>query len=201
MMKPLKLTSVMMALAVVGLAACAQPETPEDRYYRLQTPLTKATAAPVLAGTLQVDRFQVDGLVGRSQIVYVANGKGHELQTYHYHHWTEPPAILLQDQLIAYLRAAGVADHVVSPEMRVDVDYVLTGKVKRLEQVTGTDPKAVAEVEVGIRRVRDGKLMLLRSERAEAPAASAAVGDGVAAMNAAISDVFARIVDGLKTAK
>lgn len=199
-MKTLAKTLVAVAL-VSGLAACAQPETPEDRYYRLQTTSQAPAQSPLLSGILQVDRFQVDGLVGRSQIVYVADGKAHELKTYHYHHWTEPPAVLLQDQLIDYLRRAKAANQVVSPEMRVSADYVLTGKVKRLEQITGASPKAVVELEVGVRSTRGGKLVLLVSERAEAPADSAAVGDGVAAMNTAVSIVFRRILDGLKTAK
>lgn len=190
------------ALTLSVLAACAQPETPEDRYYRLEMDApVSSPGAKTLAGTLQVDRFLVDGLVGRSQIVYVADGSGHELQTYHYHHWTEPPAILLQDELISYLRAAGVADAVVTPEMRVDVAYVLTGKVKRFEQVTGKAPKAVVEVELGVRRADDGKLVYLASEKAEAPAADATVGAGVAAMSTALGDIFARVVAGLKSAK
>lgn len=201
MMTMIRNTAAMLVLAA-GLAACAQPETPEDRYYRLDVSgPAKALDKPVLAGTVQVDRFSVDGLIGQSQIVYVANGKGHELQTYHYHYWTEPPAILLQDQLIAYLRAAHVADHVVTPEMRVDVDYVLTGKVKRLEQVTGGAPKAVVELEMGLRRAADGKLMYLATERAEAAAASETVGDGVAAANTALATIYARVVAGLQAAK
>lgn len=201
-MKTLLRNATAWALLAAGLAACAQPETPEDRYYRLDVAQpSRALEKPVVAGTLQVDRFAVDGLVGQSQIVYVADGKGHELQTYHYHYWTEPPAILLQDQLIAYLRAAHVADHVVTPEMRVQVDYVLTGKVKRMEQVAGAKPKAVVELEMGLRRVSDGKLMYLATERAEAPAASETVSDGVAAANAALAEIYARVVAGLQSSK
>lgn len=189
-----------LAVLTSALAACAQPETPEDRYYRLQVS-TPAQSGVVLPGNLQVDRFLVDGLVSRSQIVYVANGQGHELQTYHYHHWTEPPAILLQDQLIGYLRAAKIADHVVSPEMRVDVDHVLTGKVKRLEHIAGKTPKAVVELEVSVRRVRDGALVYLASERAEQAATDATVSAGVVAMNSALSNLFAKVTAGLKAAK
>lgn len=190
------------ALMLIALAACAQPEVPDDRYYRLQTVAPAAPlGTPILPGTLQVDRFVVDGLAGRSQIVYVVDGNGHELQTYHYHHWTEPPAILLQDEFITYLRAAKVADQVVTPELRVDVDHVLTGKVKRFEHVTGSAPKAVVELELGVRRVSDGKLVYLTDERAEAAAANQTVGAGVAAMNAALGEIFARVVAGLKSAK
>ena len=189
------------ALLGLGLAACAEAPAPEDHYYRLDVGRPAAAAAPLLDGTLQVDRFSVDGLLGRSQIVYVTNDASHELHSYHYHYWTEPPEILLQDALIGYLRAGNAATHVVTPEMRVDADYVLTGKIKRFEQIAGKAPKVAVELEVSVRRDADGKLVYLADETAEAAAKSETVGDGVDATNVALADLYGRILAGLKAAR
>ena len=201
-MKGLKKSALLVAsvLLVSAFGACSEQKVPEDHYYRLQVTHPQQPAG-TLPGTVQVDRFSADGLTAGRPIVFTQSGNGHQLQEYHYHFWTEPPAILLRDQLIGYLRASGVGTHVVTPEMRVDVDYVVTGKIKRLEQVLGATPMAEVAMEIGVRRVADGGLVYLESFHVQAPSSSEHPGDGVAAMNAALDDIFSRFVAGLSNAR
>lgn len=192
-----KVKRTLPALLLV-LAACAQPEVPTDRFYRLgvgepETPLAK----PLLEGTLEVERFVADGLTAGRPIVYSESGRPREVLEYHYHFWTAPPTIMLRDQLVAYLRAAKVAETVVTPEHRVEPDYVLAGKIKRLEQVNGTPPGALVELELALKRNVDGNILFLDTYRIEAEAKTGTVGAAVDALNSALGLIYARFTNNI----
>lgn len=194
----LPLLGILLASVVAG---CAQPEIPQDHFYRLQVALPKTPGnTPALDGTIEIDRLIAEGLTAGRPIVYSDKRRPNELQEYHYHFWADPPAVMLRDQLVAYLRAAGVATAVVTPELRVKPDFVLAGKIKRLEKINGAPPGVVIEIEAGLRRVRDGKLILLRQYRIEKEARSATVAAAVAALNDAFTEIcgaVARDIAGL----
>ena len=181
------------------LAACNQPPLPQDTFYRLQVDLPGVAAAtPRLNGTLEVERFVADGLTAGRPIVYSRSDRPHELQEYHYHFWTEPPPIMLRDQLIAYLRASRVATAVVTPELRVAADYVLAGKITRLERVVGAAPRAVVELELGVRETDNDRLLFVDTYRDEEAASGDSVGAAVAALNVALARIYARFAADLK---
>jgi ABC-type uncharacterized transport system auxiliary subunit len=187
----------LMALALLG--ACAQPEVPEDNYYRLRVDPPKSTIpVPRFKGAIEVERFVADGLTAGRPIVYTEPGQAHRLKEYHYHFWTEPPTVMLRDQLVVYLRAAGVADTVVTPEMRVDPRYVLAGKIKRLEKIAGAEAKAVLEIELGLREAGGGgKLVFLDAYNIEVTAENDSVDAAVRALNKALADAYARFTASL----
>ncbi|NQU57840.1 MAG: membrane integrity-associated transporter subunit PqiC, partial [Rhodospirillales bacterium] len=116
---------------------------------------------------------------------------------YHYHFWTEPPVVMLRDQLIDFLRAAKVADMIVSPEMRSRPDYRLTAKIKRLEKIVGAKPSAVVELQLGLQDEQNGDIIHLANYRVEVGAQSDSVGDAVIAMNKALTEIYSRFVASL----
>ncbi len=185
-------------VSLVTLAACAQPELPKDHYYRLQVQVPQVDKGAVMfKGTIEVERFLADGLTAGRPIVYSETGSEHQLLQYHYHFWTEPPVVMLRDQLIDFLRAAKVADMIVSPEMRSRPDYRLTAKIKRLEKVVGAKPSAIAELQLGLQDEQNGDIIHLANYRVEVGAQSASVGDAVIAMNKALSQIYSRFVASL----
>ncbi len=188
-----------LALAlVVAVAACAQPELPKDHYYRLQVQMPKKDkGATLFKGTIEVERFLADGLTAGRPIVYSQAGSEYQLLEYHYHFWTEPPVVMLRDQLIDFLRAAGVADLVVSPEMRSRPDYRLTAKIKRFEKIDGPKPSAIAELQLGLQDEQSGEIIHLANYRVEVGAKSQSVGDAVIAMNKALTEIYTRFVASL----
>lgn len=187
-----KLTPLLMAALLVAGCASA-PEVPPDNFYRLQIQAPEQTAeTPDLDGIVEVQRFAADGLTAGRPIVYSDSAKGHELHEYHYHFWTQPPTVMLRDGLVTYLRAANTAAQVVTPEMRVTPDYVITGRILRLERVVGDAPGAVVEVELALRKVDGDELMLLQTYRRRAENGTGSVGDTVAVINRALADIFGR---------
>jgi cholesterol transport system auxiliary component len=186
-------------LMSVSLGACAQPELPKDHYYRLNVTTPQQTKQEIIfKGTIEIERFMADGLAAGRPIVYSDSGNEQQLMKYHYHFWTEPPIIMLRDQLIDFLRAANLATMVVSPEMRTRPDYRLTAKIKRLEKVVGSKPSAIAELELGLQNEKNGKIVHLANYRVEVGAQSQSVDDAVIALNKALSKIYSRFVASLR---
>lgn len=188
------LLPLVLVLAAV-VAGCAQPPLPKDHFYRLrvETP-ARLSAAPLFQGTLEIGPFAADGLTAGRPIVYSDSRRPHELSEYHYHFWTEPPAVMLRDQLVDYLRAAGVASNVVTPEMRIEPDYVIAARIKRLEQVVGSPPRASIELELGLRRTADDRLLFVGTYGLEVEAGDDTVGATVVAANLALGRIYRKFV-------
>jgi ABC-type uncharacterized transport system auxiliary subunit len=185
-------------LLALGLASCKQPEVTPDQFYRLDAATSvPQVAAGKLAGTVEVDRLAVDGLTGERAIVYVDAANDTTLQAYNYHFWVEPPPILLRDQLVSYLRAAKIAPVIVTADMRVRADYVVGGRIKRLERVTGGRFGVVVEMELWLRRNSDDRLLVLNGYRVDLDGGKDTVADAVTAINRAVATAFGRFVEDI----
>jgi|GEM_PF-227106 len=184
------LTSVV--FAALAVSACSQPEVPPDRFYRIDvaapSPTNQKTA---IAATLVVERPDAAGLADGRPIVYIDSARPNEMLEYNYHFWAEPPSIMLRDQLVDYLRTAGIANTVVTEDLRISADYAVTGKLKRLERIVGDSPKVVIEIELGLRDNRQSRLLHLSTYRGEAVPADDSVSTAIDAFNAAFTDVCA----------
>ena len=200
MMKPYspltKMGLVVVALAAGILAGCAAPPpAPEDQFYRLA--VTAEPGDQVLDGVIEVGRFDASGALGNRPLLYVDKGSN-ALTEYHYHFWLEAPPVLLQGALVSYLRGAGVASQVVTPEMRARPDYTITGRVMRLETVRGAPSKGVVQLELSLRREDDGALLVLGEYATEVPAGKSGIQTDVAALEKAVDDAFARFVADIR---
>ncbi len=179
-----------------GLAACSQPPLPRDHFYRLLIAPPKADkavqAAPRFKGTLEVARFVAEGITAKLPIVYSDAANPNEVMAYTYHMWTEAPEDMLSGQLVNYLRAAKIADTVVTPESRIDAAYIVSGRIKRFERITGATPKGLVFLELSLRKRKDNKLVYMNTYRAEVDASEDGVGGAVAALNKGVTQIFAR---------
>jgi ABC-type uncharacterized transport system auxiliary subunit len=180
-----------------GLAACSTGSPPRDAFYRLDIPEPARLAAPVLPGVVEVSRFGAEGLTGDRAMLYSYRDRPEQLLRYDYRYWTEPPPILLQDGLVRLLRDVGAADQVVTADLRVPPDYVVEGRLRRFEQVAGTPPGVVVVIDMGVVRTHGNQLILLDSYRSEKTAASEQTSDVVTAYQAALGEVFGRLVADL----
>lgn len=188
-MKAARNLAFVLALVLMG---CAQPLLPEDHFYRVAVaePDQRLQSA-LLNGTLEVQRFLADGLIAGRPIVYSDSSQPNALFEYHYHFWVQAPTLLLRDALVEYLRAAGVAKAVVTPELRVDPDFVLAGKIHRLERVVGAEPNTVVALELSLRETGTDRLLFLETYRLQVAPTDDSVAGAVSAINQALSRLFA----------
>ncbi len=187
--------AALLALATAIIAGCAQPRVPEDHFYRLVTPTSEeGFSAPLLRGTLVVKRFRAHGLIGQRALVYSHGGGQPELMQYHYHYWTEPPTRMLQEVTVAYLRRVNLATHVTTPELGIEPDYTLFGKIRRLEQLRGDPARVVVQLEFGLTRRRDGQLIWLNDYVAEINTTDESITSAISAFNEGLRQIYAEIL-------
>ena len=190
--------SVLLAAVVALLGACAQPELPSDVWYRLQVPAPAApAAAPSLGGGLEVARPRAEGVVAERPLVYAEADMPNRFYQYTYHHWAEPPARMLQDELVDYLRAAGAADRVTLPEQRADAEWLLSTRLRGLEQVRGADGHVHVLLEFTLRRAADGALVWTRQMERRRETVDSSLPAAVGAFEAALASIFDELAGAL----
>lgn len=185
------------AALLVLVSACTQPALPEDHYYRLGGAAPKAGAGGALSGIVEVNRFIASGLTASRAIVYTDSTTAREVRAYHYHLWAEPPPIMLQNALVSYLRAANAAPTVVTPDMRVEPDFIVSGKIRRFEQVRGAAGKVNVELELSVKRSRDDKLILLKPYAVSVGTKGATVGEAVTRISQGINAIYAKFLSDI----
>lgn len=179
-------------------AGCIGGVAPKDRYYRLQaSPPRWALTAPRFPGSLRVAPLRADGITRGTALVHGDVARPSELGRSSYHHWVDPPTEMLQLELARFLREAKVADVVLPTGVTTRADWVVAGRILRLERLRdGADSRALLELELEVVRGSDRELVFQRGYREETPA-SRDVGDAVAAMNRALDAVLARFLADL----
>lgn len=192
-MRALPVVAVVAAL-VSGCGATTEAP-PRDSFYRLDVAAPEALRADALLdGPLIVKRFGADGTVGQRPIVYADASSRHALHQYNYHLWADPPPRMVQELTVDMLRGAGVAEPVVTPEVRVQADYELTGKIKLLEHLRGEESSVEVRLEFHLHRLRDGELLLVQDYEVSRAAADASVTEATRAMNEALGEIYTRLV-------
>ena len=183
--------ALLLLLALV--LACAGARGPVDHYYRLTTrpAVGSPTGEPVLAGILEVERFSAAGLTRDRGIVFSERADSVEVQRHRYHHWSEPPAQLVAQELARYLRASGLVERVVAPELRLDADYAVSGRIERFERVLDRDRVRV-RVRLALRELASGRLIASDVYQQEAVTEGRGVRAAVAAFGVALDQIFAR---------
>lgn len=182
-----------------ALAGCLGGTPPRDHFYRID-PAQPATAlpAPVLKGTLEVERLRADALTRERAILRVPSADSLQVTPYTYQLWIDTPTVMLQRSLAEYLRLAGVADRVVVPEMNVDENHELSGWIERLVHVRDED-RVIAELDFSLIDARGTSQPLRRRYRVEVATGGTDMDKVVAAFNAAIGEIFERLVADIAT--
>ncbi|MGI9336380.1 MAG: ABC-type transport auxiliary lipoprotein family protein [Gammaproteobacteria bacterium] len=185
------------AIIALLLGACSSVEVPEDRFFRLSvTPQAAPSVSPVLT-TLVVERFEVEGITAQRPIVHSERGAPFELRQHVYAFWADSPSRLFQDVTIDAVRAAGIAERVVTPALRQSAEFRLAGRVRQLEHVRGEPSAARVAVEFSLSRASDGEVLLLDRSSREVTVEERGVGPVVLAMNGALDDIYGHLVERL----
>ncbi len=181
--------------SVLLFSGCFGGQSSPDYFYRMNvpTPETQLDPSP-LQGTLQVTRPWTDALTSERHLVYRKDNNTSQLNHHAYHRWIDSPTLLLQQEMTRYLRKAGLAQQVVTPEMRTKADYALSCRIGRLERVLDQSPRVIIELELGITSMKNRRTILLRNYREEYPTDNLEVASSINAYNQALAKILHRFM-------
>ncbi|MCU1333455.1 MAG: hypothetical protein JWM08_2447 [Candidatus Angelobacter sp.] len=136
------LTGVMTSVFLTGCMG----KVKYPAYYRLNlaTPLDPPAKTDAPA-SIAVREFRAPAYLREGPIVYLTSPE--EIGFYEYHRWAVDPRQTITQAIVEYLRASGNFKLVKIYDGRDDVDYVLSG---RLEKLNETDHEGGAQVEVAL---------------------------------------------------
>jgi ABC-type uncharacterized transport system auxiliary subunit len=195
-LRPLTLLPLILALA--GCFGSAPP-VPKEQYFRLLAGQPAEQSPRKISGGIEVGPFEGEGVMSERPLLFTADG-GRKLEQRNYAYWTDAPPQMLRDQLVSYLRQAGVADNVVPSELRIESAYEVRGTIRRLEQLVGSDSGAVIALELAVVENSSGRLILNKVYTAEKPTSVESIDNAVVALNDGLEEIFAAFAGDLATA-
>ena len=166
-------------------------------YYTLHVP--PAVDVPIAGGTrssLAVREFRSPAYLHQGAIVYRTSPE--QIGFYQYHRWAVEPREFLTSTIIDRLRASGRFAEVSAYDGNSDVDYILSGRLEKLEEV---DYEGGVRVEVALSAQltdpRSGKMVWANaaseSERVAKRNVPAVVAEMSQAMDHAIQKLLASL--------
>jgi ABC-type uncharacterized transport system auxiliary subunit len=169
---------------------------PQDQFYHLADISAEVTKVKKPFGVVAVSPLQSDALHHERTILYSEQSAPLKLNTYYYHHWTEVPGQMIQENLIAYLRKIGFADTVIRYGERPRVDAQISGRIQRFERVLGQGkPKVEVRLELSfISREPGSQFALTKVYDLEREAADDSMEASVAAFSQALQEIYAAFV-------
>jgi ABC-type uncharacterized transport system auxiliary subunit len=185
------------AMFPLALGGCASGPAPIDHYYEIDAGVPNAPVARKLDGNLQVDRFRTDALTGERQLLYKETADASEIHQHPYQRWSDPPAILLQTELIAFLSVASVADTVMSTTARVKPDYLVSGRIRDFERVLEPEVRAVVEISFVVTSATGKEILVNHSYREERVAANSSIAASAVAFSEAVHAIFEQFLSDL----
>jgi ABC-type uncharacterized transport system auxiliary subunit len=183
--------AALVACLATLLSGCAGGPAPTHHYYRLEPGEPAASLGrPALDGVLVVDRLRAEAIASGRELLE-RNASSPELRRRSYHHWVEPPPTMLQVGIVGYLRAAGVASQVVTPDLHLRPDYELAGRILAFERVVGSSaPRVRIALELSLTRVEGRELLLLETYVDELEARGHGIDDAALAFAEALSSIL-----------
>ena len=141
-MKKLTTVLVLMVTLLPALSGCGRVRYPA--YYTLNLPAPPdPPAAENVRTSIAVREFQSPGYLRQGPIVYRTTPE--QIGFYEYHRWAADPRTLVTSAVVDHLRAGGQFSRVSTYDGRPNNDYVISGRLEKLEEV---DYEAGVKVEV-----------------------------------------------------
>jgi ABC-type uncharacterized transport system auxiliary subunit len=132
MKKFLKALGLMLAILTLLTGCGGRVRYP--KYYTLNLPPAPDPPAPENVRTsIAVREFQSPSYLRQGPIVYRSTPE--EIGFYEYHRWAVDPRLVVANSVVDHLRASGNFALVSVYDGHSDIDYVLTGRLEKLEEV------------------------------------------------------------------
>ena len=186
-------------LAVLAGCFGSAPPVPNEQYLRLIAAAPAEPAHKKISGGIEIVPFAGEGVVSERPLLFTPDG-GRKLEQRNYAYWADAPPQMMRNQLVSYLRQAGIADNVVPSELRIESAYAVRGTIKRLEQLIGGDFGAVVSLELAVLENSSDRLILSKVYTAEKPTSGQSIDSAVGALNDGLDEIFAAFVGDLAEA-
>ena len=198
-----KLYSTLLTIVFLGiLQGCATSQSiPADKFYRLSIAAKSHSdynPAPI-NGALSISRFSTDALHAERPILYSNDSSGLVLNQYHYHHWIDSPANMIQEQMVRYFKDSGASGNVYTTGTTHDYDFLLKGKVFRFERVIGASSRVDIEIEINFLKKEKQELILSRRYKKEIPVNGDSMHEAVVNFNSGLSEIFDSILKDISS--
>lgn len=179
----------------LSLGACfgSAPPVPKEKYFRLIAESPSEKAEKHIEGVIEIPPLQAEGVMGERPLLFTKN-KGLKLEQRNYAYWTDPPAAMLRDQIVAYLRTAKIAKDVVPSELRIDAQYRLEGRIKRMEQLDEKENAAVMALDLALVDKATDSIVLSGTYEVKKVASGEYIDDAVQALNAGLNEILAKFI-------
>lgn len=168
------------------------------QYYALEipTPPDRVLSDPRFPGTVAVCRFEIPEYLRQGRIVYRENTE--EIGFYEYHRWAADPAEAVTTATIDALRALRLFSLVKRYDGHNEQDYLLTGRIERLEEIDYGGPVRVnAEITAELVNLRTGTTAWTGDASRMSSVGSRNVNSVVDAMNHAVQENIDQLLAGL----
>ena len=143
MKRNLAMAVALLALAV--LTGCAG-KVGSTKYYTLNLPAPPDPPAAENAHTsVAIREFRAPAYLKQGAIVYKPSPE--QIGFYAYHRWAIDPCQFVTDSIIARFGATGTFSHVKHYDGQPDADYLVTGRLEKLEEI---DYEGGVRVEVAV---------------------------------------------------
>jgi cholesterol transport system auxiliary component len=139
-------TTIALSLAVLVILAGCGGKVRYPTYYTLNLPAPpEPPAAENARGSVAIREFRAPAYLRQTAIVYKPSPE--QIDFYAYHRWAINPCEFVTDSVIERLRASGHFARVKPYDGRPDTEYVLSGRLEKLEEI---DYDGGIKVEVAI---------------------------------------------------
>jgi cholesterol transport system auxiliary component len=126
--------AVVLTLAVSTALVGCTGKIKYPSYYTLNVPAPPdPPAAEGVHASVAIREFRSPAYLRRGAIVYKPSPE--QIGFYNYHRWAVDPRDFVTNAVADHLRASGTFTQVKLYDGRADIDYVLSGRLERLEEV------------------------------------------------------------------
>jgi ABC-type uncharacterized transport system auxiliary subunit len=140
------LAMAVIALSSVAVLAGCAGKMGRTNYYTLNLPAPPdLPPAESTHTTVAIGEFRAPAYLKRGAIVYKTSPE--QISFYAYHRWAVDPCAFVTDSIIARLGAAGTFSRVKHYDGQPDADYLVSGRLERLEEI---DYEGGVKVEVAV---------------------------------------------------
>jgi ABC-type uncharacterized transport system auxiliary subunit len=128
------LTTIVFSLATLAILTGCAGRVKYPNYYILNLPAPPDPPAAATAhASLAIRQFRAPAYLRQTAIVYRTSPE--QIGFYAYNRWAMDPRDFVTNAIIERLRASGAFAHVQSYDGSRDVDYVLSGRLEKLEEL------------------------------------------------------------------